>query len=133
MLIGMGAAILQGSPQTTLDTDLWVDLPERQYVRLLDLSKKLGATILARTVVALKDDTLVNFCYRVDGLRGFQRELKGCKTLRRGGIGLPVLPLERVIKSKEFIRRDKDLAALPVLKEALRLRKKTEKKGIPIS
>jgi hypothetical protein len=31
----MSAAILQGAPATTLDTDLWIDLPERQYVRVL--------------------------------------------------------------------------------------------------
>lgn len=31
---GMSAAILQGVPATTLDTDLWINLPERQYVRV---------------------------------------------------------------------------------------------------
>ena len=57
----MTAAILQGVPATTLDTDIWLELPERQYVKALDIAKKLGAEILARTVVALEDDTLVNF------------------------------------------------------------------------
>ncbi len=70
----MSAALLQGVPATTLDADLWVDLPEQQYVKLLALCRKLGATTLARTVVALADDTLVNFLYRVDGLQSFKLE-----------------------------------------------------------
>jgi len=36
----MTAAILQGVPATTLDTDIWLELPERRYVKALDISKK---------------------------------------------------------------------------------------------
>ena len=50
----MTAALLQGVPVTTLDADLWINLPERRYGRVLDICQKLGATILAKTVVALK-------------------------------------------------------------------------------
>lgn len=63
----MTASILQGVSATTLDTDIWLELPERSYVKAIDISKKLGAEILARTVVALDDDTLVNFLYRIAG------------------------------------------------------------------
>src|SRR5579872_3663401 len=65
---GMSAAILQGCPATTLDTDLWIDLPPRQYMRVLRLCQKLGATTRANTVVDLKDGSTVNFLYQVDGL-----------------------------------------------------------------
>ena len=51
---GMSAAILQGVPATTLDTDLWMDLPSRQYIRVLNLCRSLGAAIAANTVVELK-------------------------------------------------------------------------------
>ena len=71
----MSGAILQGVPMTTLDTDLWIDLPERRYIRLLSL----GET-------------------RPD---------------------VKVLPLESIIRSKEFVGRPKDLAALPTMKDAL--------------
>jgi hypothetical protein len=70
----MTAAILQGVPATTLDTDIWLELPKRRYVKALDIAKKLGAEILARTVVALDDDTLVNFLYRIGGLKTFADE-----------------------------------------------------------
>jgi hypothetical protein len=32
----MSAAILQGCPATTLDTDLWMDLPPHGYMRLVN-------------------------------------------------------------------------------------------------
>ena len=34
ILIGMSAAIVQGVMGSTLDVDLWVDLPARQYMRV---------------------------------------------------------------------------------------------------
>ncbi len=118
----MTAAILQGVPATTLDTDLWIDLPERQYVKVLDLCQRLGATILARTVVALSDDTLVNFLYRIDGLRSFASEFKKAVRIELHGARVAVLPLQSIIKSKTAIRRPKDIAHLPLLEEVLRLK-----------
>lgn len=120
----MSAAILHGVPATTLDTDLWVDLPERQYVKVLDIVTKLGGTVLARTVVALDDDTLVNFLYRVDGLKPFSEEFPHSKTVVLGGVKIPVLPLERIIASKRFVGRPKDLAHLPLLEQVAALKKK---------
>jgi hypothetical protein len=51
----MSGAILQGVPATTLDTDIWIDLPSRQYIRVLNLCRRLGADIRANTVVDLSD------------------------------------------------------------------------------
>ena len=42
ILIGMMAAVQQGAPFTTIDYDFWVDLPERQYVRVLAIVRRLG-------------------------------------------------------------------------------------------
>lgn len=117
----MTAAILQGAPATTLDADLWIDLPERQYVKVLEICQKQNATILAQTVVALEDDTLVNFLYRVDGLKSFGAELKRARILDWMGMQVPVLPLKSIIKSKETIRRPKDEAHLPLLRQTLEL------------
>jgi hypothetical protein len=117
---GMTAALLQGVPVTTLDADLWINLPERQYVRVLDISRKLGATILARTVVALRDDTLVNFLYRIDGLETFDLELDNAIELDWLGLRVAVLPLQSIIKSKRAVARPKDIAHLPLLEQTLR-------------
>ena len=122
--VGMTAAILQGVPATTLDTDIWLELPERRYIQALDIAKKLGAEILARTVVALKDDTLVNFLYRIDGLKPFVDEYERAEVLDWFGRKIRVLPLQSIIASKKYIRRPKDLAHLPLLKQTLKLLKK---------
>ena len=39
---GMSAAILQGAPATTLDTDLWVELPERHAGGFDGLERVIG-------------------------------------------------------------------------------------------
>jgi len=122
---GMSAAILQGVPATTLDTDLWIDLPSRQYIRVLRLCSQLGATIPANTVVELNDGSVVNFLYRVDGLRSFNSEFKEAKRLRWQGTRVAVLPLERIYQSKRFVGRPKDLAHLPLLEQTIRLKSMT--------
>jgi len=120
----MTAAILQGVPATTLDADLWIDLPPRQYIQVLNLCRKLGATVIANTVVSLTDDTLVNFVYRVDGLCSFAAEYKSARELEWLGLRVRVLPIERVYASKKFISRPKDIAHLPLLEAAMRLRRR---------
>jgi len=42
----MSAAILQGVPATTLDTDIWVELPVRRFVRLTEIILRLGGSML---------------------------------------------------------------------------------------
>jgi hypothetical protein len=125
-IAGMSAAILQGVPSTTLDTHIWIDLPERFYFKILNLCRELDATVLARTVVALSDDTMVNFLYRVHGLRSFTIESKKAVRMRWLGMTVNVLPLSSIIRSKQFIRRPKNLAHLPLLRQTLRLKKKTK-------
>lgn len=122
-IAGMSAAILQGVPATTLDTDIWVALPERRFVRLTAIVIKLGGTMLAPTVAALADDSLVNFLPRIDGLQDFAKELPRARKMRWLGFLIPVLPLESLLKSKEAIRRPKDIAHIPLLREVIRLRK----------
>jgi hypothetical protein len=120
----MSGAILQGVPATTLDTDIWVDLPTRQYIRILNLCCRLGAQVRANTVAELADGSLVNFLYEVHGLRSFQTEYKICKRLNWLGTRVAVLPLERIYVSKKFVGRPKDLAHLPLLKQTLALQRR---------
>ena len=123
----MSAAILQGVPATTLDTDIWIDLPERKYVKVLAICRRLGGELLAGTVVSLRDDTLVNFLYRVDGLGSFKIEAKRAVRLRWFGMTIDVLPLESIIRSKEAVGREKDLAHLPLLRKTMKLSAKSAK------
>ena len=77
--------------------------------------------MLAPTVAALSDDTLVNFLPRVDGARKFAEELKQAVWLEWNGRQVPVLNLKTLIAGKKKLMRPKDLAHLPLLEETLRL------------
>jgi hypothetical protein len=123
----MSAAILQGTPATTLDTDLWVELPERQFVRLYAIVQRLSGSMLAPTVAALSDDSIVNFLPRVDGLGDFAREYPRAVRLKWQDTKVVVLSLRKIIKSKEFLARPKDLAHLPLLRQTVRLMAKRRK------
>ena len=120
----MSAAILQGVPATTLDTDLWIDLPPRQYMRPVNLALRLGAQMRANTVVDLSDGSTVNFIYEVTGLSSFSHEYRRARTLKWLGATVAVLPLERIYQSKKVIGRPKDLAHLPLLKQTMRLQRR---------
>jgi hypothetical protein len=68
--------------------------------------------MLAPTVAALSDDSIVNFLARIDGLRDFGREYPRAVRLRWQDMDVAVLPLRKIIKRKEFLARPKDLAHL---------------------
>lgn len=120
----MSAAILQGVPATTLDTDLWIDLPPRDYIKVLRLCLRLGATVRANTVVDLSDGSIVNFVYETHGLRSFQAEFRTAKKISWLGTSVRVLPLERIYESKKLIGRPKDIAHLPLLKQTIALQRR---------
>ena len=119
LIIGMSAAIMQGAPGSTLDYDILVNLPARQYMRVINIAHKLGAELFSNQSVAVNGLT-VDFVYEPHGLKSFRTELRGALWLDWQGVSLPVLPLERIIAAKEIIRRDKDLAQLPILRNVLR-------------
>lgn len=124
MLIGMSAAIVQGVMETTLDVDLWVDLPSRQYMRVQNLARSLGCSIGANTVVYAPDGTPVNFIFGdVGGIGPFKSEFRHTKKMIFRERKIPVLKLERILKSKESLRRDKDLAHIVQIRELLKCRR----------
>ena len=122
LIVGKSAAVLQGVPYSTLDTDIWVHLPPRQYIGVLNLCVGMGATVVANTVVILAEGTVVNFLYRVDGVRPFASEHRKAVRLEWMGQTVRVLPLERILASKQFVGRPKDLAHLPILRTFLACR-----------
>ena len=117
----MSGAILQGVPATTLDTDLWIDLPPRQYMRILNLCRGLGATLRANSVVDLSDGSTVNFLYELHGVGSFGSEYRRARKVKWLQTQVAVLPLDRIYASKKFIGRPKDLAHLPLLEQTMNL------------
>jgi hypothetical protein len=123
------AAIEQGAPLMTVDYDFWVNLPERQYVRLLTIVQRLGGTIRAQTVYELSDGTQVNAVFQPNGLRAFESEWKGSREGKLDGVPVRILPLQRVIASKRAANREKDIAVLPILERTLRLSKRMQQRS----
>jgi hypothetical protein len=128
ILIGMSAAIAQGVMATTVDADFWINLPTRQYMRVLRIAQQTGATLAANTVVYLEDGTPVNFVYEVTGLSTFRSEMRHTVRLPLHGKRVPVLKLERICKSKRAVGREKDRLHLTQIAEFLRCRRALRKR-----
>ena len=127
MIVGMTSAVIQGGPFVTLDVDIWIDLPSRQYMRVINICHQLGASLLGQCLVSI-NDVMVNFLYEVHGLKTFRTEYRKARWCQWQGEEVAVLPLDRLVASKEFVGRDKDLAVLPTLKKFMRSSRAAEEK-----
>ncbi len=114
---------MQGVMVNTLDTDIWVDLPTRQYIRLWNIIRSQNGSALSQTLYVLEDGKVVNFLFAVTGLRSFAAECRNAVIRKLDGLMVKVLPLARILKSKKAIQRDKDLAHIPLIENVIRARK----------
>lgn len=122
IIIGMGAAVLEGAPVATQDLDLWFDNVDDERVREAAVDAggfwisgfgmqppSFGGHGLSRIDVVLTAHGLDSFAIEYE--RTIPREIEG--------VTLRVLPLDRVIASKRAMRRAKDIAQLPALEATL--------------
>lgn len=122
----MTAAVIQGVMIHTMDTDIWVDLPTRQYVRLWNLIRDQGGTALSQTLYVLEDGKVINFLFEVTGLRSFASEFRNTVDAKIDGQKVKLLRLDRILKSKKAIRRDKDNVHIPLIETVLKGKKIVE-------
>ena len=121
MIVGLAAAALQGAFVVTQDIDLWfADLADPRIARAL---KKVGGSYippshLTPPLFAGKSVELFDIVTTMNGLEEFSSEMKRAVGIPLGSVTVKALPLERIIASKESTGRQKDLLALPVLKDA---------------
>ena len=120
----MTAGVLQGAMTNTMDVDLWVDLRTRQYIRLWNLIRAQGGSALSQTLYVLEDGKVVNFLFALTGLRSFAAEFKHAVARKLDGEDVKVLPLERILKSKKAVLRDKDLPHIRLIEQVIEGRKK---------
>jgi hypothetical protein len=123
-IVGMTAAVYQGVMLNTMDTDIWVDLPIRQYMRLWNIIRSQGGSALSQTLYVLADGKVVNFLFQVNGLSSFAVEYRNALAGKLEGLPVKILPLARILKSKKAIMRDKDLAHIPHIERVLKAQKK---------
>ena len=122
IIIGMGAAVLEGAPMATQDRDVWFERIDDERIRLAATDAggfwisgfgkqppAFGGDGLARIDVVLTADGLEPFS--VEYARAIARDVEG--------VTLRVLPLDRVIASKRATGRAKDAAQLPALEATL--------------
>jgi hypothetical protein len=123
LVVGMGAAVLEGAPFATQDLDLWFEQWSSESVKLA--AAEVGGFLI--TGFGMQPPAFggpgldrLDIVLTVHGLGDFCAEYADASEREIEGVRLRVLPLDRVIASKQATRRDRDLAQLPVL-EATRL------------
>ncbi|ANM31327.1 hypothetical protein ABI59_19725 [Acidobacteria bacterium Mor1] len=131
MVVGMAAASLHGVPAVTEDINLWFsDLSDPQ---LLVALKRVGATYVAPSVsnpplLVGGSAELFDVVTHMHGLESFEKERARSSAVSLGRVEVQVLSLERIIASKRASNRPKDRAILPVLEDALRLKRSRERR-----
>lgn len=108
---------------STIDIDLWIDLPPPSYMRFPNIARRAGATVGANTVVYLEDARPVNFVSTVTGLGTFQSESRHAVRAEIGGRKVRVLGLRRIQRSKRAVGRDKDHLHVRLIEDFLRCRR----------
>lgn len=126
LVVGMGAALIEGAPGTTQDLDLWFGRIDETQLR--QAAAEAGGFYISGFGMqppALGGEGLerLDLVPTASGLESFEVEFNRARDYDLDGVQVRVLPLERVIVSKRAAQRPKDSAQLPMLEAALAARK----------
>ena len=126
LIIGLGAAVLEGAPVATQDLHLWFERLDSDQLALA--AKEAGGfwvPAFGLQPPAFGGDGLsrIDVVLTARGLRQFTEEYDVSEEREIEGVTVRVLPLERVIASKRATGRRKDTASLPALEATLRARR----------
>jgi hypothetical protein len=138
VVVGNAAAILQGAPLVTQDVDLFVRDTRLNRKKLERVARLIGGS----KPVSISDPEVTNrerihgalvpldiHFDRIAGPFTFASVRSRSETIKIGKEKLRVAALADVIRSKEAADRAKDRAALPILRDALAVKKELE--GLP--
>ncbi len=121
MLVGLGAAVVQGADAVTKDPDLW--FRSISHPGLDEAARKVGAVFVSRNSPPLfsgagLDD--IDVVIRCDGLQDFDAEYAAAIEVElTPNLVIKVRPIERVLASKRAADRPKDRAVIPALEAAI--------------
>ena len=128
IIIGNTAAAMQGVPVTTQDVDLLIRDTPLNRSKLDQLAAALGGarpieiSPLTSTLRIVGAAWPVDILFdRLSGNLLFASLRSRCKEVPIADVSAIVASLEDVIRSKEAAGRPKDLAVLPLLRDALRV------------
>jgi hypothetical protein len=128
LLVGVGAAVLQGADTVTQDLDLWFHSLADPAIGLA--ARAAGGVFATRAnPPVLLGDGLdrIDIVIKCDGLRDFESEYGGALDLALADFSIKILPLARVIASKRAAGRPKDKNVLQALRAALEARRASKK------
>ena len=131
LIVGMGAALLEGATGTTQDLDLWFGSIDP--AKLGEAARKAGGFYTSGFGMqppAIGGEGLdrVDVVLSASGLGSFDEEYAGAQECDLDGLRVRVLPLARVMVNKRAENRPKDVAQLPILEAALAA-KENERQG----
>ncbi len=121
VVIGMAAAVAQGVLANTMDIDLWITLagaalhaPDQSFPQTWRHDGGQHRRV---------SGTPVNFVYEMTGLDDFAKERRRAVLASIHGHEVPVLSLERIVKNKKAVGRDKDKLHILHIRDFLRCRR----------
>jgi hypothetical protein len=123
MVVGLSAAALQGAPVVTEDIDLWFD--DLSNPKLSQALVKVGAAYIPPfghnpPMLGGAGSEPFDVVIRMNGLGEFADEWKRAVKIKVGKLRLKVLPLDRIVASKQAANRPKDRRVIPVLQNTIR-------------
>jgi hypothetical protein len=129
LLLGLGAALLEGAPVATQDLDVWFE--DAQDERIRQSAQDAGGFWIPG--FGLQPPAFggagldrIDVVLTAHGLDPFAVEYERSLIREVDGVTLRSLPLERIIASKRATNRPKDLAGLPALEATLAARNARE-------
>jgi hypothetical protein len=130
IVVGMGAALIEGAPVATQDIDLW--FPDASDPRIPLAAADAGGFWISGFGMQPPsfggpDLERIDVVLTVHGLDSFQDEYARANQVQVDDLLVRILPLERILASKLYTKRPKDLAQIPAL-EATLLAKRTSEK-----
>lgn len=130
LIVGLSAALLQGAPVVTQDIDLWFEkVPSAALQKALEQVGGGYVPSIMMNPPMLFGEGLSQFdiVMNIGGVGDFAEEYKNALMVELQGVRIKILPLDKIIKCKEYANRLKDRAVLPALYaalEAIRAQKK---------
>jgi hypothetical protein len=126
IVLGMGAALLEGAPVATQDLDIWFERVDDERIRQAAVDAGgFWISGFGMQPPAFGGEGLerIDIVLTAHGLDSFAREYEHTITHTIDGVMLRVLPLERIIATKRATARAKDMAQLPALEATLAARR----------
>lgn len=124
LVIELSAAVIEGAPIATQDIDLWLEHIDQRVAQAAADANGFWISGFGMQPSAFGGEDLdrIDVVLTAHGLDDFVTEYGKALVREVDGIPLRVLPLDRVIASKQATRRPKDLAVLPALEATMAAR-----------